>query len=197
MVQVDILTRCCSDHHPVLVNFSNARSRNWQKGRAFLFEAGWTKHKDHGSIIKQVWRPKKRDDQWCTTHNQIESAFISYFSNLFKAGNVVDLDDCLDAVEKKVTDEMNSRLLAEATIEEISTAMQGMSPLKALAQMVFLPIFTKPTGRLSNQRYAKLSCIFSIWADWVMVSTQHTLHSFLKCKVQCLCLISGQSVFVM
>jgi hypothetical protein len=28
-VQVDILTRCCSDHHPVQVNFSNASSRNW------------------------------------------------------------------------------------------------------------------------------------------------------------------------
>jgi nitrogen fixation-related uncharacterized protein len=62
VVQVDILTRCCSNHHPVQVNFSNANSRNWQKGRAFLFEAGWTKHKDHRGIIKQVWRPKKREE---------------------------------------------------------------------------------------------------------------------------------------
>jgi hypothetical protein len=41
------------------------------------------------------------------------------------------MEDCLDAVGKKVTDEMNSKLLVEPTVEEITTAMQGMSPLKA------------------------------------------------------------------
>jgi hypothetical protein len=41
------------------------------------------------------------------------------------------MEDCLDAVGKKVIDEMNSKLLVEPTVEEITTSMQSMSPLKA------------------------------------------------------------------
>lgn len=52
VVQVDILTRTSSNHHPVQISFSNARNRTWQKGSGFHFEAGWTKYKEHGDLIK-------------------------------------------------------------------------------------------------------------------------------------------------
>jgi hypothetical protein len=42
-------------------------------------------------------------------------------------------------VERKVTPGMNQRLLAEFTFEDISSALNQMAPLKALAQMGFQP----------------------------------------------------------
>jgi hypothetical protein len=99
-----------------------------------LQNGDWNTRYFHACASQRKQRAKKiknLDDQWCTTQNQIELAFISYFSNIFKARNVVDMEDCLDVVGKKVTHEMNSRLLAEPIVEKITTTMQGMSPLKA------------------------------------------------------------------
>jgi hypothetical protein len=91
------------------------------------FHACASQRKQRANILKV----KNLDDQWCTSQNQIELAFISYFSNIYKAGSAMDMEDCLNAVEKNMTGEMNLRLLSEPTVEEITTAMQGMDPLKA------------------------------------------------------------------
>jgi hypothetical protein len=56
------------------------------------------------------------------------------------------MEDCLDGVQKKVTDEMNSRLLAEPTVEEITTTMQGMSHLKAPGPDGFSACFYQANG---------------------------------------------------
>jgi hypothetical protein len=39
--------------------------------------------------------------------------------------------NCVEALERKVTDSMNEKLLADFTVEEISLALQQMPPLKA------------------------------------------------------------------
>jgi hypothetical protein len=41
------------------------------------------------------------------------------------------MDDCVDALDRNVTMEMNQKLLAEFTIEEIYFAMNQMHPMKA------------------------------------------------------------------
>lgn len=69
--------------------------------------------------------------QVCTSKEEIEAAFVNYFSELFTAGSNLDLDGCLGALEEKVTPVMNQKLLAEFNVEEISEAMQQMDHLKA------------------------------------------------------------------
>jgi endonuclease/exonuclease/phosphatase family metal-dependent hydrolase len=224
VVEVLVLPRSKSDHHPLLVSFSNSRDVKWSKCRRFRYEACWGKHREPHQLIKQVWRAtqqsrnpwnifqgkllgcKKSLKQWvrknsdavedkikrkeqelkviqlhdngaqmeeerqieeeldslleqeelkwqqrakvnwlqhgdrnskyfhaaatqknrrsriseiqdisdqrCTTKEAIEEAFISYFRELFKGGTQLELDQCIQALDKKVTDAMNDNLVA-------------------------------------------------------------------------------------
>jgi hypothetical protein len=61
---------------------------------------------------------------------EIEEAFVKYFQELFTGETQLEVDQCIQAVDQKVSDLMNDSLLAEVTVEEISRALQQM-PLKA------------------------------------------------------------------
>jgi hypothetical protein len=74
---------------------------------------------------------KDEGGRFCETKEDIEAAFIAYFSNLFKAGSDLDIEGCLGALDCKVTTEMNQLLLADITMEDITVALQQMAPLKA------------------------------------------------------------------
>jgi hypothetical protein len=43
VVEVEVLTRIISDHHPIQVSFSNSREQVWQKSKYFKFEAAWAR----------------------------------------------------------------------------------------------------------------------------------------------------------
>jgi hypothetical protein len=62
---------------------------------------------------------------------EIEEAFTRYFTDLFKGGDNLDVASCVNALDSKVTEDMNNQLLTEITLEEIFTALQQMPPLKA------------------------------------------------------------------
>jgi len=242
-VQVTVLTRYVSDHHPLLVEFSNSKDLQWTKNQRFRYEASWTKSREHREVVKKMWKakPSVRDPwkkvfnnltgcrrslkQWvrkqahpideqiqkkeeelrslqlidlpdlptleapitnalqdlleqedlkwkqrakenwlqfgdrnskffhacanqkhsrskiqniddingrnCSTKETIEEAFVGYFSDLFKAGENLEVEACVDALDQKVTPEMNRRLLAEFTVEEIAIALNQMPPLKS------------------------------------------------------------------
>ncbi len=66
---------------------------------------------------------KDKDGRWCYSQEDIEAAFVGYFTELFTAGKEMDMDDCLAAIDRKVTLEINQTLLAEFTVEEISSAI--------------------------------------------------------------------------
>jgi hypothetical protein len=72
-----------------------------------------------------------KDGRQCNTKDEIETAFISYFQGLFTAGDNLGVTTSIDALERKVTDAMNQKLGAVFTVEEISAALNQMSPLKA------------------------------------------------------------------
>jgi hypothetical protein len=69
--------------------------------------------------------------RWCTSKEDIEAAFVSYFSELFRAGTDMDMEPCLSAVDQTVIGRMNHQLLAKFTVEEIEAAMHQMPPMKA------------------------------------------------------------------
>jgi hypothetical protein len=72
ITEVEVLPRTTSDHHPIQVSFSNSQNTRWPKTSGFLFEAEWTKNKEHGAVIKQVWHPKKRWERpWQTIQSNL------------------------------------------------------------------------------------------------------------------------------
>jgi len=243
LVNVEVLSRTCSDHSPILVSVSSSREVVWPKCNIFRYEAAWAKSKEQSEVIKKVWRAKQNSDspwstvkrnlqecrnalklwassqkssmeqkiellqnhlsliqlrgdgdsleeekrlkaelnyaldmeelKWkqrdkinwlkngdrnskffhafanhrrqknsiskvkdksgslCVTKDSIEGAFVSYFKELFSAGDYVEIDTCIGSLESKVTPEMNSRLLLPFTKDEINVALSQMSPLKA------------------------------------------------------------------
>jgi hypothetical protein len=79
----------------------------------------------------QIMKIKDLVGQWCHCQEDIEKAFVDFYTELFTAGAEEELNDCLEAIDMKVSMEMNRKLLADFTQEEIVTAMQEMSPIKA------------------------------------------------------------------
>jgi hypothetical protein len=75
---------------------------------------------------------KIRDEDGVTWESleDIQVAFVDYFSNLFKAGPTIDIETCIQPITPKVTEEMNGALLEIFTKEEVGVALKQMGPLK-------------------------------------------------------------------
>lgn len=67
----------------------------------------------------------------CTSPLEIKEAFVRYFQDLFTTGGDVVVEPCIRHLAARVTPQMNDRLIAEVSLEEISTALNQMAPLKA------------------------------------------------------------------
>ena len=65
------------------------------------------------------------------SQDDIQTAFMKYFSGLFIVGPVGDMEVSLQNLNMRVSDEMNGELLKMFTKEEISFAFKQMMPLKA------------------------------------------------------------------
>jgi hypothetical protein len=61
----------------------------------------------------------------------IEGAFINFFTALFMAGENLEMEPSIAAVQRRVTQEMNAELMADFTEKDIGTALQQMAALKA------------------------------------------------------------------
>lgn len=56
---IEHLTRCQSDHNPLLLRCSNTTSsRQW---RPFRFQAAWYTHKDYSGVVSEAWRQAQGD----------------------------------------------------------------------------------------------------------------------------------------
>jgi len=69
-----------------------------------------------------------KDSRTCTTQCEIENAFKVYFQDLFSARSNLEVEQSLAALERKVTSQMNERLVADLSMEEISQALKQMAP---------------------------------------------------------------------
>ncbi|KAI5324876.1 hypothetical protein L3X38_033949 [Prunus dulcis] len=68
---------------------------------------------------------------WFDEELGIQRAFIDYFQKLFTSDGAVDLANIMDAVETKVTPEMNAQLSRPFDLSKISHSLSQMGPLKA------------------------------------------------------------------
>jgi hypothetical protein len=72
VVEVSVLARVQSDHHPLLVDFSSNYDIKWSKHRNFRYEVSWTKQKDHNEIIKKEWKKKITTlSPWATIQSKL------------------------------------------------------------------------------------------------------------------------------
>ncbi|XP_075665883.1 uncharacterized protein LOC142635634 [Castanea sativa] len=69
---------------------------------------------------------------WVDKVEDIANVAIGYFDNLFCAGTCDQMEDCLNAVPRKVTPDMQETLSSEFSAEEVKIALFQMGPTKAL-----------------------------------------------------------------
>ena len=62
---------------------------------------------------------------------EVVEVALDYFDNLFHAGVGDQMEECLDAVESMVTDDMRVFLSIKFTTEEVKVALFQMGPTKA------------------------------------------------------------------
>lgn len=67
--------------------------------------------------------------------------FIQYYTKLFTMEEFVGVIECLSIIEKQVTNDMNTQLLKEFTVDEISSALAQMQPLKSPSPDGFVACF--------------------------------------------------------
>ena len=56
---------------------------------------------------------------------------IEYFENIFRSGTCQRMEECLNAVQQKVTFDMQEALSREYSVEEVKAALFQMGPIKA------------------------------------------------------------------
>ena len=66
---------------------------------------------------------------------------MDFYANLFTTSNPQNLDNIMDGVQKVVTKEMNSKLAAIYTMEEVELAIKEVAPLKAPRPNGMPPLF--------------------------------------------------------
>jgi hypothetical protein len=67
----------------------------------------------------------------CETKEEVQNAFVNYFTGLFSSNHAGDIDNCVQPIARCVTEEMNEELLKPFEVEEIHGALCQMGPLKA------------------------------------------------------------------
>ncbi|XP_062145264.1 uncharacterized protein LOC133852511 [Alnus glutinosa] len=91
VVDVTVLPRCSSDHHPLLVDFSHTQDVKWEKSNMFKYEASWAKQMGRQEVIKKVWRVKQRNfDPWKNIQSKLVGCRRSLKQWVRKQGNPVE-----------------------------------------------------------------------------------------------------------
>lgn len=81
--------------------------------------------------------------EWCTDDEQIADTAVGYFQNLFTSGQTNDeaIGQVLEAVDQRVTVDMNTALLEPFTGDEVRRALFQMHPSKAPGPDGMSPFF--------------------------------------------------------
>ena len=85
---------------------------------------------------------------------------ISFYESLFTSSHPTDMHRVLEAVEPKVTSDMNQELIKDFTREEVDLALKHMEPLTAPGPNGMPPIFFQSFWSMvgDDVTYAVLDC---------------------------------------
>ena len=69
--------------------------------------------------------------RWCEGQDNIAQAAIDYFNNIYASASPSGIDEVIDAIPIRVTEEMNENLNKSFTREEVAIALKQIHPTKA------------------------------------------------------------------
>ena len=81
------------------------------------------------------------EGRWQSEEGIYTKILMDFYANLFTTSNPQNLDRIMDGVQKVVTKEMNSKLAAIYTMEEVELAIKEVAPLKAPRPNGMPPLF--------------------------------------------------------
>ena len=81
------------------------------------------------------------NDCWQEDMRKVEEIVVNYYSNLFSSSNPSELTELIEAVEPKVSQDMNNMLTRDFKGAEVKAALNQMYLLKAPSPDDMLPVF--------------------------------------------------------
>jgi len=110
------------------VKWKQRAKENWlkfgDKNTKFFHASANQKNKSH-----RIEKILDQEGRLCSNQEEIEEAFINYFTALFTAGENLEVEVSTAAVQRRVTQEMNAKLMADFTKKDIGTALQQIAAL--------------------------------------------------------------------
>jgi hypothetical protein len=112
------------------IKWQQRAKENWLRGgdrNTKYFHACASQRRRRNSV------EKIRDEEGniCTNPTDIEDAFVKYYGELFTTAGSSKVDSCTSAIRGSVSNEMNGKLTATFTKEEVKQALDQMDPFKA------------------------------------------------------------------
>ena len=68
---------------------------------------------------------------WCENIEEVAGVAVDYFNNMFSKGSCNWIEECLEAIQQKVTTEMQQTLSKDFNAEEVKVVVFQMGPTKA------------------------------------------------------------------
>ena len=102
----------------------------------------WLQHGEKNSkLFHACVNQKRRNNQiviiideagvQCMHPDSVEEAFVNYFCGVLTTSQPTGLDEALGVLSCRISEEENHNLVKGVTMEEVSTALNQMTPLKA------------------------------------------------------------------
>ena len=97
---------------------------------------------------------------WQGSDEDIQSIVLNYFSSIYQSDNPSQFSPVIDAIEKRVTDEMNDFLLKEFQPDEVQLALHQMHPTKSPGPDGMPPLFFQKYWSIVGQDV--IDCVLNI-----------------------------------
>ena len=92
-----------------------------------FFHACASERRKKNSILG-LWN---EDGVWCESKESITTTIIAYFEKIYTTSSPTRINEVTNAIPRRVTNEMNSKLTKTFTSEEVLKALQQLHPTKA------------------------------------------------------------------
>ncbi|XP_059458269.1 uncharacterized protein LOC132187853 [Corylus avellana] len=128
--------------------------QNWyqQGDRNTPFFHAWASHRRKINYIGKV--VDEGGTEWSKMED-IGTAFTEFYQQLFTTGTVQGVGECLEGMERRVTEEMNNNLLRPFTQSEVEDALNQMHPLKSPGPDGMSAVFYQHSWGMINKEVCK------------------------------------------
>lgn len=118
-----------------------------QRAKSIWYQSGDRNTRFFHTIASQRRRKnriiglKDNNGVWQGSDEDMQSIVLNYFSSIYQSDQPSQFSPITDAIERRVTDEMNNSLLKEFRPDEVRQALHQMHPTKSLGPDGMPPLF--------------------------------------------------------